>query len=279
MHLRLWRQKLQPFAIRFIICFVIVGVAYAGVANLTHHKRPLTSTQKVAALRAALDQIYISGNQLANFYQSDTVTASALAQQFSQFQTVITSLSVTLKTAPSPQVGTTQRQQIQGLLDSQKTVIAAYKLAWAVIAKPLTYEPAGDLGSLDPKTDTAKLTARATAAQNGLLKAADNTATVASSSSSLVAQNTQVAPTLLDATTKQALQKSAVCFGQIASQLTNHQISQATATRADCISAYPVLRASLVQNLLSTSFNDNYRRTLKDSIPPLLKQLDKVKAG
>lgn len=165
-----------------------------------------------------------------------------------------------------------QQGLVQQVIDNQQQTITKYQTASAAVSLALSYDPMTDLG-LDINKDTSKLTKRAQAAHNGLLKAADGPAPGPSASHNLVAQNSQATATVIGPSSKQLLQAQADCFDKFGQQLTAKLLAQAAATRSNCLASYPALRNSLVQDLLNVSFNAKYADDNKRLIVPLLSQL------
>lgn len=271
----MWKVVTKRFAIRLALCLIVFGGLYSLIVSLAHSPHRLSSDQKVAALYSALDQVYISGQNLALFNETDSVAGVHLSQQFAQFQTSLSDLDQRLHTSPSGLVSAQMRQQIAAVLVQQQKAAVVFKATYQVVAQPLSYEPATDLGTVYLTSNQQLLQTRAQASQKGLMKASDNQATIASSSTTgLVAQNTQHAPPILPENTRLSLQHMSDCFGQIATQSAAHQMA-VNATRARCIADYQSLRKTILQTLLAASFNDTYKGTAVSTIPPLLQKLSR----
>jgi hypothetical protein len=273
-----WRTAAQRFGVRFAICLLVLGTAYLAIFGLkpTSHNIPITASQKVAALRAGLDETYIVGNDLAGFKESDSVAANTLGSMFSQYQNAYTSLQTALSKAPG-EVTAVTRSSVRSILTRQKQAINTYQVAGKVLSQIITYEPSTDLGSLDANKNTADLTARATAAQQGLTHAANDTTPSANSGTgSLSVQSADSSNLIVSGATKKALLTEAGCFGQITTQLNAHQITQAVSTRSHCINAYPALRLQVAQNITQPAFGGVYQNYMGKTVPSLLETLNKL---
>jgi hypothetical protein len=267
------RGKLKRFGVRFAICLVVFGAGYVAIFGLRHasHNQPNTPAAKIVALRAALDQTLIDSGILAQYKQNDPASYASLSNLLSRFQSDVKALKTTLGRAPR-QVTPVIHKQINAVISSENQIVSSFNARYSVLALPITYDPQSDLGKLDISNDKSKLSQRASAAQAGLKKAAGNT-TSTNNSNTLNVGTVGSGSSLVTASTKQALLTAADCYGQLASQLSANQMSQAAETRAACIKNYPSARQKAIRNVLEGSFSTSYESTLKQTITPLLAQL------
>lgn len=272
--IKIMRSVIISFVLRLGVSLVVVGSLYVGISALSSGLRRShpSPSQRLAGLQASLDQLYISGNQIAQFNESDSITAQRLSRQVTSFKASLAAAKTAFTTAPKTTISANQQELVQQVIDNQQQTITKYQTASAAVSLALSYDPMTDLG-LDINKDTSKLIKRAQAAHNGLLKAADSPAPGPSASHNLVAQNSQAIATVIGPSSKQLLQAQADCFDKFGQQLTAKLLAQAAATRSDCLASYPALRNSLVQDLLNASFNAKYADDNKRLIAPLLSQL------
>ena len=266
------RTQIKHAGFRFIICLLIIGVPYAAVVGVMHRKHAITPQQKVASLRASLDQTYLAADQLIHFSESSTVATSELNQQYGALQASSDSLSRRLNQTPSAVITPKQRTLIRSYSDAVNSALAAYKLNYALFAEPLSYDPVIDIGALNLKTETTKALTRAKAAQKGLH--IDAQRTLGTASSGLTAQSDQKNASVLSPENQRRLENMSDCFGKLSAQLSAKTIPAAETVRATCISDYPALRAQLIQNLLDTTYRKDYFQSAQSSVLPILKQLD-----
>lgn len=266
------RTQIKHAGFRFIICFLIIGVPYTALVGVMHRKHAITPQQKVAALRASLDQTYLAADQLLHFTESSTVATSELNQQYGALQASLSTLSKSLEAIPPPLITPVQRTSVHSYNDAVSSALADYKLHYILFAEPLSYDPATDVGALNLKTDTTTVLTRAKAAQKGLH--ADAQRTLSTSGSSLMAQTNQKDDNGLSPESRRLLETMSDCFGKLVAQLSSKTIPVGETIRASCIADYPALRAQMIQNLLDTTYRKDYFRIAQATVPPLLKQLD-----
>ena len=274
-----WQRALRQFGLRFAISLVILGGVYLAIFGWpVHHKRALTAVDKIAALRAKLDESYIYGNTLANFSESSVVAYNDLLQLTSAFSDASSSLATGLKTAPGT-VSPSLKTAIQSQIGVQQQAEASFKAISTVLSHVASYDPSTDLGAPALASDMTKIASRASAAQNGLKTAANsqasaaNTSAGSSSSLSVGSDNNSL---LVSADTRQALLTEADCFGTVASQATAKQKDQTSNTIKRCVAAYPSVLKQVIQNIVQLSFGGSYQQTTQQTVPDLLKQLNKL---
>lgn len=274
-----WRGKLKSFGVRFGVCFIILGGIYIAIFGfpLASHNKPNTPSAKILRLRSALDQTYIDASVIAHFKQNDITSYSTLSTVIGKFETDVKTLKTSLSQA-SKEIPSDRRKQITVVTNSEDQVIADFGARYNILQKPLAYNPESDLSSLDLDKDAANAAQRATAAQTGLQKAANDT-TTANSSNALGVGTVGSNGTLLDEALKQTLLDEADCFGGLSTQLTAHQTVIAGQTRKTCIKNYPALRQKAIQNVAQGSFSSSYMKNLEQSVSPLLKQLSTLAAS
>ena len=266
------RIQIKQAGFRFIICLLIIGVPYAVYVGVSYRSRATTPLQKVAALRASLDQTYLAADQLTHFSDSSTVAASGLNQQYVTVQASLKSLSEHLDQTPAQVITPVQRTAVRSYGDAVGSALSTYKINYVLFAEPLGYDPVKDIGSLNLKTESTKALTRAKAAQKGLH--ADALRTLGASSSGLSAQSNQKNDTVLSTESQRRLESMSDCFGKLAAQLSAQAIPVAESIRASCIADYPALRSQMIQNLIDTTYRKDYFQSAQSSVPPLLKQLD-----
>ena len=260
---------LRQFGVRFAVCLVLLGTGYLIIFGLPgkSHNKPATPPQKLATLKAALNESYLAANALASFHQNDAKTFITLDSLTSAYQSSTNRLFDTLKAAPK-QLSSTAREKIATVADRQKQLASDTAARLKYFNQVISYDPSEDLGDINPVTETQELLKRATAAQNGFKK---STKPVAATNDSLKVDAS--AGGLADQVTKQALVKQADCFGQLASQLEARQTDQATRTRSRCIIEYPQVRQLVIKNIVA-AFTPEQQKYLQATVPPLLRELD-----
>lgn len=270
-----WRRALTGFGVRFLASFLILGAAYLLIFGWPgHRKRPLTPAGKIAAVRSTLDETYVAGANLANFDESSVVAMYDLGQVYSQFQAADQQLKTALKAAP-PQVSPALRASIQKVIDQQAGAMSAYQSRLEVIGIVAQYDPATDLMSASASKSISVTGQRAQAAQNGLKKALTDASGPGSGGQNGLGVTTAGAQ-LLDTRTSLALSQEVNCFAKLAARAAANDVRGAAAVRASCIAGYPALRLGIIQNIVQPAFGGSYQQTMKQSVPPLLKQLDSL---
>lgn len=267
-----WRPVLKRFGIRCAICLAVLGLAYGLVFGFKakSHNKPNTPAAQIVRLRSALDQILIDTSTLASFKQNDAVSYSVMGGLSSKLQSDTSTLQTALGQVPS-QVPFGVRGKITNIITQQQRAGKQFTATYGILSHAIAYDPASNLGGLDPTKDSAKLQQRAAAAQSGLKKAAsDNTS--ANSTNILDVGQAGDNTTLINNAAKQALQTESDCFGQLATT----QAGQVDAVRANCIKNYPATRQAAISNVISSSYPASYVPSLKNAILPLLNQLDKL---
>ncbi len=272
-----WPRRARLFGIRLAICLVLLGAAYIALFGLRPVAKPalITPTQKLASLRAALDESYLAGNSLAGFSQSDGAAFQSLDNSRLQFEKATNRLQTALSAAP-PATIAPFKPALVTVIDRSHQATQSYRAHFAVLAQPISYNPSADLGALALDTDFSKVATRASAAQKGLLKAADNQTTVTATASGLSVQNENGPASLLEQTTRTVLRAEAACLGQLSAQASAQQTVAATQTRAQCIDGYPALRLAAIQNVTQTAWSSDYQSYMQRTVPALLRQLDQL---
>lgn len=243
---------LKNFGIRLLVSFVVLGIAYLLIFGWPgSHNKPTTS-QRLAAVRTALDQTYIDSNSIASFNQDNSVAYATLSDMMGQFKAHTSELEAAVQAA-GDKLSPTERNEIQSIIGSQKQVAASFQSQYSVVAKVVSYDPSSDLGSLNIQSQRGQLQERAVAARQGLTSAAGNS-TVASA-------------------TQQHLRGQAECFGKLASLLTEDAVGAST-TRTSCINSYPSVRLAAIQDAIQAAFTPSYQSYMKQRVPSLLSQLD-----
>ena len=273
-----WTALLRRFGLRFIASLVVLGVIYGlifGFSLGTPHK-PRTPSQKVAALRSALDQTYIDSNTLAHVTQNNAASYSVLTAVSGQWQTDIAAAQTALKAAVS-YLPTPVHNSAQSLITTQQEAFHRYSSSYKVLSHVIAYDPATDLGRLDINHNRDSLLQRATAAQNGLKTAANSAATLDSgvSSGNLDVQQSGQPQAVISGTTQKALSGGANCFGTLADDLQSQQAA-ASQQRDSCIQAYPAVRKQAMQNVLGNSLPESFLQAYQAQLLPLLHQLDQL---
>lgn len=262
------RGAVLGYLARFGVCLLIAGGIYAGYTALARIPPARSQPVEVAALRAALNESYLRAESINSFEQTDAVAGQTLDRLVNELRDSTTDLQQARQTA-APKITPAQNEAVQAIINKQKAVVEEYRAAAALFSKPLAYDPASDLNALELPAQATLLSGRATAAANGLSRAAGSTQTTADSGP--LAVGGQNGPdNVLTTAAIQALNDMATCFRQLAEQV-NGQPTVAAATRARCISEYPALRLQLLDNLLERSVSDEYIKALKADIAPLLK--------
>lgn len=235
-----------------MISLAILGAAYILIFGFPgSHNKP-TGSQRLAAVRTALDQTYIDSSSITLFHQDNAVAYATIADTLSQFKTHTTELEKASQAAGN-KLTPLERSEIQKIIDSQKQVASSFQNQYSIVAKVVSYDPSSDLGSLDIQTKHVQLRQRATAASQGLINAADNN--------------------MIAAPTQQLLRSQADCFDKLAS-LSSANYTDAITTLTDCVNRYPQVRLAAIQDAIQAAFTPSYRSYIKQYIPPLLNQLD-----
>jgi hypothetical protein len=247
------RQAWQQFGVRLVICVAILGGLYGAWWLAFGRSHNLTPSQKIAALRAAIDNSYIADGDLASFSENNAASSYDLDSLTAALQADLDQVQKRLKAAP-PKVNQQLRQTIQAYVSQEQSALSAYRSASNIFGRAIAYDPQTDLGNAG-----AKLAERATAAQKGLQTAANG----GEASSGLTATGSG----LIGAVAETALQNSATCFGKLASDASQLQT---------CIKQYPATRQAAIANLLADSFSAAHRQQLAQTVPALLASLDKL---
>jgi hypothetical protein len=269
-----WRKLIRRFGLRFAISFAILSLGYLALFGwpATSSKRtPVTATEKIAALRAALNQTLIASGYLNNFSDNSIVASHTLANQVTQLTSANQATQIALKAAPR-QLESETRREIQAILGRHEQAIQLYQGVNATLSKAISYDPQTDLGKLDLTKDGDKLVQRARAAQEGLKKTASATS-APNSSAGLNVQRTATAPPISDKT-RQALQGEIDCLDQLAQP--NKDVEAAQRLRLRCINDYATLRSLAVADVTTVAFPQEYQATMKRSTLPILRQLDRL---
>jgi hypothetical protein len=264
--------SIRQFGLRIALCVVVVGGLYLIVHGVHRHQQNASASaiQELAAMRASLDENYIAGTSLHSFKRSDVQAYLALNDLFGQYKSSNDSLVKQLK-SPSKLLTPAQKNQFATIASRQQQSRSELEARLKILSQIIQYDPGQDLkGSIDSKASI--LAGRARAAQRGLNKAASDQ-TASSSSGSLNVDNENGPSLLVTSTTKAALVQQAGCFGRLAEELDGH-IPAATATRSQCVSGYPAVRALALQNIITPVFDKNYQAYTESNIPSLLRQLD-----
>jgi hypothetical protein len=234
--------------LRLLICTALLGGLYLLVFGWPKTAtRPLNDTQKLADVRAALDETYVATQQLNGFHVIDATASDQLNSQVGQFNHAVDHLKQALAAAPTSLPPET-RSTVDSLLKRDKAAADAYTAHYQPFAQVIEYNPAADLPAVNSST-TKSVAERATAAKKGLTKAADNQ--------------------LVTPDIRQALQLEADCFDRLAKTTTADQRNQ-------CVSAYPALRLQIIQSAIRPAWGDDYAAYVKQTVPPLLKRLDSL---
>jgi hypothetical protein len=249
------KRSFWGFVWRFAACLAVLGVVYLLLFGLPKaaSKQPVTDKQKLADIRSAVDEAYITGQQLNTFKVDDSTAFDQLNNQINGFRQAQTHLKQSLTSAP-PSLPQQSRKTIAELIKRNQSAIDDYAKSYPGVSQVIEYNPANDLPSLNA-TNSKLVADRAAAAQKGLIKAA----------------NQSTSPEL-----KQALQVEADCFEKLTKDLTSQQLSSTTLTRQQCVNDYPALRLKVIQSVLQTAWGGDYTAYAKQTIPPLLKRLDEL---
>ena len=268
----LFVSPVRRFGLRLLVSLLALAIIYGGAVALYQHGRHRVSpSQKLAILRAGLDQTVLAGGHLAVFSDNNSIAGTTLSQEFNTYQVNVTNLQTKLSATPLNQLRSGQRRSAQAIIDLQNRAITSFKTAYKALAQPLSYDPYTDLGNLSISKDSSKLINRARAAQKGLTS--NVSGTVAATSGSLAAQASQAPTNFATSQTQELLATSASCFGSLADQVMAKQ-DNASLTRQRCLQAYPALRAQIIHNILELSFSQQYFNDTQSAALPLLKQLD-----
>ncbi len=272
-----WSRSAKLFGIRFGICLVLIGAAYVAVFGLHPAAKPapVSSQQKLASLRAALDETYIAGTALANFKQSDATAFESLDNSRSQFEAATKRLQTALLTAPPAEV-VLYRSNLNAIVARAQQATKSYRASNTVLTQIISYNPSVDMGQLSFQTDLAKIAARASSAQKGLQKVADNQTTGAAGAMGLSVQSENGPALLVFDQTRAALRSEAACFEQLSVQAGAGYMAAAELSRGQCLHDYPALRLLAIQNVTQSSWGGDYQTTTQRLIPPLLSALDQL---
>lgn len=270
-----WSRRARLFGIRLLVCLVLAGAGYAAVFGLRTAAKPviLTPPQKLAELRAALDETYLAGNSLASFKQSDGTAFQALDDLRLQFEKSTNRLRASLSAAPADAVAPL-KPAITNVLNQAQLASQSYRASNAVLTQIINYNPSANLDTPALANDPGTLAARASAAQKGLLKAAADQTTVAAGSTGLSVQNNNGPALIVNDPTRTLLRAEAACFGQLSTQASARQTTAMTQTRSQCVADYPALRRQAIQNITQSAWGNDYQSFTHGSVPPLLRQLD-----
>jgi hypothetical protein len=266
-----WRALLKRFGLRFAISLVVLGAVYLATFGLHPGSPKLTPTAKIVALRTALDQTLINSSRLANFKQNDAVSYSVMNDLAAQLAASTKNLDDRLDQAPKD-VSPALRAKITEVIARQQQANKDFNSRYNVLSRSIAYDPAIDLGQLDPGKEPSKLAQRASAARDGLKKATDGTTNTGSTG--LNVTNASQDDQLVSAEAREALLKESKCLAKLVDQINANQPDQATQTRISCIRDYPAIRAKVIQNVIQGSLPTSYQQYLKTDVLPLLKQLD-----
>lgn len=268
-------RGVRQFAIRFGLSLLLVTLLYGAFLVLRPEPKPVAATtpEKLAGLRATLNQVYLAGTSLSTFNQSNAAAFQALDDSRLQFETATNSLADALQQAPAP-VSPALRQSIVTSLTAARQATADYKVSYALLGRIVSYDPQVDLGSTDLSRDATVVAGRATAAQQALLKAANDQSTIVTGSNGLSVQATDGPALLVNEITRSALRAAASCFEDLNRQLTADQLSVAASTRARCTQDYPTVRLLAASNITGNAWSTRYQTQAQASTPALLRQLD-----
>lgn len=269
---RQWKRRLQHFGVRFGISLLVLGGLYLlvfGFKPSSHNKPQKTDSQKVAAVRSALAQTFISSTELNGFRGADAIAYDLLMQSQSQAANTTTQLQAALNEA-SNKLDDVQKQKINSVIGRERGAEANFKAAIQPLAKALQYEPTDNLNKdlKDPE-----LLTRAQAAYKGIGEAADSQAAHTSNNGGGLGVNT-AGDVLISDESHNQLQAMADCFKNLSEQLQAKSYDAANATRQRCVKGYPALRQQLIKNVLDASYNQDYLAALKSNSKELLEQLD-----
>jgi hypothetical protein len=247
------RRSVMGFVWRLVACLAVLGVVY--LLAFSHpkaaSKRPVTDKQKLADIRAAVDETFIAAQQLNSFKVDDSTAFDQLNSQINGFRQALNHLKQSINTAP-PSLPQQSRSTIADLIKRDQTAIDVYAKLYPNQSQVLQYNPANDLPALSATTNKL-VSERAAAAQKGLAKAATQSPS----------------PEI-----KQALKVEADCFDKLSKDLSSQQLSSTTLTRQQCINDYPALRLKVIQSLLQPAWGGDYAAYAKQTVPPLLNRLD-----
>lgn len=269
-----WSHSAKLFGIRFGLCLVLIGAAYVAIFGLhpVIKPAPASSQQKLASLRAALDETYIAGTALANFKQSDATAFESLDNSRSQFETATKRLQTALLTAPPAKMAL-YSSDLNTIVARAQQATESYQASNSVLTQIISYNPSVDMGQLSSQTELAKIAARASAAQKGLQKVADNQTAGAMG---LSVQGENGPALLVFEQTRAALRGEAACFEQLSLQAGAGHRAAAELSRDQCLHDYPALRLLAIQNVTQNSWGGDYQATTQRVIPPLLGSLDQL---
>lgn len=272
-----WQQKLlrssKRFGWRFAICLIILSIGYIGLFGVPRrlHRPTQSLSTKISILRQQLDQTYLAAGYLSSFNKNNAVSSSELNQLDSQFRTSTDSLQAAYKQI-SGQLTPDIRKSVQTVIGDNQRAQIRFTDRYNVLSHAAGYDAQTDLGGLSVTGDSDRLLGRVLAAQTGLTKAANSSATPSGG----LNLHDEANGTVITDATKQGLNDEAACFGKLAAQLRQHQTSEAETARADCVGAYPAVRQQVLQNIVQGAFPDSYQANQKSLVPPLLKQLDRL---
>ena len=269
-----WSRHARLFGIRLAVCLVLAGAGYIVVFGLRSAAKPvsLTPPQKLAELRAALDETYLAGNSLVSFKQSDGAAFRSLDDLRLQFEKATNRLRTSLSAAPAETAPF--RPAIATVLDRAQLASQSYRASNGVLTQIINYNPSANLGAPALASDLTKLAARAEAAQKGLLKAAADQTTVAANSSGLSVQDNNGPALLVSDATRTLLSAEAACFGQLSTQASAQMAAAVALTRSQCINDYPALRLQTITNVTQSAWGGDYQSFTHSTVPLILRQLD-----
>ncbi|MDB5170811.1 MAG: hypothetical protein JWO35_505 [Candidatus Saccharibacteria bacterium] len=269
-------SEAKKFGVRFLICLAVFSVGYVaifGVPRINKH-RPATISQRYAALRAELNQSYITNSTLTALQENTPVSYNTLTSLISKLRDDTKRLE-TARQALGGELPAPDSATLQTIGAKQKAAVKALDARNALLSTVMAYDPATDLTSLDLRKETTKAATRATAAQNGLTKVILGS-TTATSNDGLAVGGADGAPSLLTPSLQSLIESEANCFGQLASHLSAGQTDQAVASRASCVTAYPELRHQAIRSTIEGALGQDYQQYMKQTIPPLLKRLNSL---
>ncbi|HXR50497.1 MAG TPA: hypothetical protein VN778_05740 [Verrucomicrobiae bacterium] len=266
------RKLLASFLWRFAVCLTAISLLYLLVFGLPKKaaKRSSTNTQRLASIRAALDETYIAGRSLATLHQTDASAYEALNDLHDEYQTAAADLAKAVQQSPAT-LTSGEQAALQAIVSRNQQASASYTSTYAVLNQVVRYNPSDDL-NLPLNSAATEVAARASAAQRGLTKAATPAPVKMATGNSGVQTGI---PASFDSTLQAALQAEAQCFGQLASRLNAaHTLAAAGQTRTACLQTYPALRLEALQAVTGAAFTQEYQDYLDQTVPPLLKQMD-----
>jgi hypothetical protein len=269
-----WQLIVRQFALRFVICLVILGALYGLVFGFLprSHNQPKTASQKIAALKTALLESSLASSALINYSGSDATSYDTLSSLSSELSDQITQISQDMVTT-SNRLTPALRNQLNVVIDQEKAANQRFKTVFGILGQPIEYDPTTDLAT-SATGGFSQLSIRAAAAAKGLLSAANNQtagSTAAVSNSGLDVQTS--GNLVVETATSNKLTKEASCFNSIVSQLHANQTAQVNKTTSSCFATYPDMRTQSIENVTQFTNSGNYQQQLQQEIKTLSQQL------